>query len=40
MLVLGLALVIGYAVQIWYLRKWAALDRRAEDKVAVLEKAD
>ena len=40
MLVLGLALVVGYAVQIWYLRRRVALERRAEDKVAVLEKAD
>ena len=40
MLALGLALVVGYAVQIWYLRRRAALERRSEDKVAVLEKAD
>ena len=40
MLVLGLALVVGYAVQIWYLRRRAVLERRAENKVAVLEKAD
>ena len=40
MLALGLASVVGYAVQIWYLRRRAALERKAEDKVAVLEKAD
>ncbi|KAH6865725.1 hypothetical protein BKA58DRAFT_226212 [Alternaria rosae] len=40
MLALGLALVVGYAVQIWYLRRRAALEQRAEDKVTVLEKAD
>ena len=40
MLVLGLVLVVGYSMQIWYLRRRAALERRAEDKTAVLEKAD
>jgi hypothetical protein len=40
MFVLGLGLVVGYAMQISFVRKRAALERRAENMVNALEKAD
>jgi hypothetical protein len=40
MFVLGLGLVVGYAVQIFFVRKRVALERRAESMGSALEKAD
>jgi hypothetical protein len=40
MLILGLGLVVGYAVQIWFARRRTAWERRVEGRVYVLEKAE
>jgi hypothetical protein len=40
MLVLGSGLVLGYAVQICYIMRGAALERRTEGRIAAVEKAD
>jgi hypothetical protein len=40
MLALGVGLVVGYCVQLLSMRRRAAMERRAKERVAALEKAD
>jgi hypothetical protein len=40
MLVLGLGLVVGYCVQVLSMRRRAAVEKRVEERVAALQKAD